>query len=150
MNHMTTLSELSASTGIEVLDHLDAEISVPVSDGVQAQGDLIVIPHRMLLGTVEPLAWTRTELVPRIGLELLRNGAGGNPHSLVAEGGQSEWSSPVQDLDGLSLGIVDTPVVAYLIHPEHGATGIAPGRYVIRRQRELGWTGDTRARFVVD
>jgi hypothetical protein len=28
--------------------------------------------------------------------------------------------------------------VAYLIHPEHGATGIAPGTYVIRRQRERG------------
>jgi len=36
----------------------------------------------------------------------------------------------------LTLGAVDTSVVAYLIHPEHGATGIAPGRYVIRRQRE--------------
>jgi hypothetical protein len=28
-------------------------------------------------------------------------------------------------------------VVAYLIHPEHGATGIAPGRYVIGRQQEF-------------
>jgi hypothetical protein len=26
----------------------------------------------------------------------------------------------------------------YLIHAEHGATGIAAGTYVIRRQREAG------------
>ena len=27
---------------------------------------------------------------------------------------------------------------AYLIHPEHGASGIAAGRWVVRRQRERG------------
>lgn len=51
----------------------------------------------------------------------------------------------------LALGILDTRVTAYLIHPEHGATGMAPGRYVIGRQRERG-VGRffERTHFVVD
>lgn len=41
---------------------------------------------------------------------------------------------------------VPSPAAAYLIHPEHGGTGIAPGRYLVRRQRERaasrqGWRG---------
>jgi hypothetical protein len=43
--------------------------------------------------------------------------------------------------------MIDTSAVAYLIHPEHGGTGIAPGRYAVRRQRERsterrGWFGN--------
>jgi hypothetical protein len=37
---------------------------------------------------------------------------------------------------GLALGALATAGVAYLVHPEHGGSGIAPGTYVIRRQRE--------------
>ena len=37
---------------------------------------------------------------------------------------------------GLALGALTARSVAYLIHPEHGMTGIAPGTYIIRRQRE--------------
>lgn len=76
--------------------------------------------------------------VPRTGVELLRSAAGGNPHSLVADEGACTWTTQVRDSRGLALGVLDTRVVAYLIHPEHGATGIAPGRYVIGRQRESG------------
>ncbi|GGN70583.1 hypothetical protein GCM10011579_045990 [Streptomyces albiflavescens] len=32
--------------------------------------------------------------------------------------------------------MIDASAVAYLIHPERGGTGIAPGRYLVRRQRE--------------
>jgi hypothetical protein len=39
-------------------------------------------------------------------------------------------------LGRLALGALVTAGVAYLVHPEHGGSGIAPGRYVIRRQRE--------------
>ncbi|MFC9767813.1 hypothetical protein [Rhodococcus jostii] len=138
MNATMTLSTLTALTGLDVFDYLDQEVSVPVVDGLQAQGDLIVIPYSLVAGIVTSTAWTRTENVPLSGVELLRSAAGGNPHSLVAEQGGCTWSTPVNDPRSLALGILDTWVTAYLIHPEHGATGIAPGRYVIGRQREQG------------
>ncbi|MCP2194973.1 hypothetical protein [Williamsia deligens] len=133
-----TLSALADISGLDVLDHLDRSVSVPVIDGLQAQGDLIVVPHRLLVGAVSTFRGTRSVSVPASGVELLRSAAGGNPHSLVADGQTCTWSTPVRDTRGLALGILDTEVVAYLIHPEHGATGIAPGRYVIGRQRERG------------
>jgi hypothetical protein len=48
---------------------------------------------------------------------------------------------------GLAIAMIETSAVAYLIHPEHGGTGIAPGRYVVRRQREreterMSWRGN--------
>jgi hypothetical protein len=132
-----TLSTLSDLTGLEVFDYLDRQISIPVIDGLQAQGDLIVIP-RSVVKHVGAIPNTRTNDVPRTGVELLRSSVGGNPHNLVCEGGRCTWSAPVFDPSGLALGILDAEVTAYLIHPEHGATGIAPGRYVIGRQRERG------------
>lgn len=150
MNAMT-LSTLTDISGLDVLDHLDRSVSIPVVDGLQAQGDLIVVPHRLLVGAVSTFPWTRSLSVPASGVELLRSAAGGNPHSLVAEGATCTWSTPVQDTRGLALGVLDTDVVAYLIHPEHGATGIAPGRYVIGRQRERGpSTGPGAMRLVAD
>lgn len=138
MNAPVTLAHLTAGSGLEVLDHLALDIVVPVISGLQAQGDLIVVPHAMLAGAVTTTLWTRTVPVPRSGVELLRSAGGGNPHSLVADDGTCTWSSPVRDTRGLALGILDCGVTAYLIHPEHGASGIAPGRYVIGRQRERG------------
>lgn len=138
MNQNMTLSALTTMTGLDVFDYLDKEISVPIIDGMQAQGDLIVVPYALLEGVVYTGVWTRTDDVPLSGIELLRSAAGGNPHSLVADGGRCTWSTPVSDSRRLALGILDNTVTAYLIHPEHGATGIAPGRYVIGRQRERG------------
>lgn len=138
MNSNMTLSALTTLTGLDVFDYLDQEVSIPVIDGLQAQGDLIVIPFSLLANIVAPLPWTRSVRVPLSGVELLRSAAGGNPHSLVADEGECTWSTPVKDARGLALGMLDTRVAAYLIHPEHGATGIAPGRYVIGRQQERG------------
>lgn len=145
-----TLSTLTTLTGLEVLDYLDQEVSVPAVDGIQAQGDLLVVPHRLLKDAVVTTTWTRTVDVPLSGIELLRSAAGGNPHSLVADEGVARWSTGVSDTRRLALGILDTSVVAYLIHPEHGATGIAPGRYVIGRQREGGASGYFGSQLVAD
>jgi hypothetical protein len=136
MNSTMTLADLTAYSGLDVFDYLDKQMSIPVVDGLQAQGDLIVVPAAVL-PMVGSLADSRPEPVPGTGIELLRSAAGGNPHSLVAEVGHCTWTSRVRDPRGLALGIVDTRVIAYLIHPEHGATGIAPGRYVIGRQQEF-------------
>jgi hypothetical protein len=136
MNSTMTLSDLTALTGLDVFDYLDTEMSIPVVDGLQAQGDLIVVPA-VILPMVVPDPDARPDAVPQSGIELLRSAAGGNPHSLVSDDGYCRWTARVRDPRGLALGILDTRVVAYLIHPEHGATGIAPGRYVIGRQQEF-------------
>lgn len=151
MNSINTLADLTALSGLEVLDHLDQEISIPVIAGPQAQGDLLVIPYGMVADTISPRQFAHpTQVGPR-GIELLRSAAGGNPHSLVAdvEQGFCTWSVAVFR-EQLTLGAVDTSVVANLIHPEHGATGIAPGRYVIRRQREQSNTLFGRVHLVAD
>jgi hypothetical protein len=138
MTTALTLADLTARTGLNVLDYLDQSVSIPVIAGPQAQGDLIVIPLTVLGAEVTTTEWSRSVDVGPTGVELLRSAAGGNPHTLVADDGICTWTARVNDQRDLALGILDTCVTAYLIHPEHGATGIAPGRYVIRRQRELG------------
>ena len=47
-----TLASLSQQTGLAVLDHLEQSVRIPVVDGLQAQGDLIVIPLAMLAPSV--------------------------------------------------------------------------------------------------
>lgn len=133
----TTLAELTERTGLDVLDHLEREVTVPVVAGPQAQGDLLVLPESFL-ENVRERGYVRWRDVPPTGIELLRSAGGGNPHSLVADPGTCRWTTSVDDPVRLALGIIETRAVAYLIHPEHGATGLAPGRYVVRRQRERG------------
>ncbi|MEU7988249.1 hypothetical protein AB0B56_25570 [Streptosporangium canum] len=147
-----TLASLSRQTGLAVLDHLEQSVSIPVVDGLQAQGDLIVIPLPVVASSVRPWSdagwsdagWTD---VPPEGVELLRGEAGGNPHTLVADPDTCRWTTDVSDSEGLAIGVFETSAVAYLLHPEHGATGCTPGAYVIRRQRERE---GRRARLVAD
>lgn len=129
------LKELLDRTGLDVLDHLETQVAVPVVDGPQAQGDLIVLPAALVR---RPDRWWSTLLPLRAsGVELVRGVAGNNPHTLVADPGACRWS-PARDRLGLGVAYVENTGPAYLIHPEHGGTGIAPGRWVIRRQRESG------------
>ncbi|WP_234380035.1 hypothetical protein [Streptomyces sp. CMB-StM0423] len=145
-----TLADLTARTGLDVLAHLEREVTIPVVAGLQAQGDLIVVPLALLDDVTVP-PHTRWKDVPAGGIELLRGAAGGNPHTLVADPGTCRWSRRVNDSQRLALGVLDATAVAYLIHPEHGATGIAPGTYVIRRQRERSEsTGRLGNRFIAD
>jgi len=143
-----TLADLSARTGLEVLGHLEREVTIPVTGGIQAQGDLLVIP--IVLLAAETRGWARRTVsiadsarwheVPGPGIEVLRAGTGGNPHTLVADPGTCRWTTGVHDPERLALGALSTTGVAYLIHPEHGGSGIASGTYVIRRQRERSGT----------
>jgi hypothetical protein len=154
-----TLADLTARTGLDVLGHLEREVTIPVTDGLQAQGDLLVIPLALLAAIPSGPPRARVSIsesaywqqVPGAGIEVLRGGAGGNPHTLVADPGTGRWTTGVRDSSGLALGALSTSGVAYLIHPEHGASGIAPGRYVIRRQRErAGTTYRDTARYIAD
>ncbi|MEU4517137.1 hypothetical protein AB0F52_00295 [Amycolatopsis sp. NPDC024027] len=128
------LAELLDRTGLDVLDHLDRQVTVPVIDGLQAQGDLIVLPLG-LLGSV-PWRGGWWEL-PAEGRELVRGEAGNNPHTLVADRGTCRigW---LPDPERLAIAAFENTAPAWLIHPEHGATGIAPGAWFVRRQREMG------------
>ncbi|WP_174567457.1 hypothetical protein [Actinomadura kijaniata] len=133
-----TLSDLTARTGLDVLDHLERDVTIPVTGGLQAQGDLLVIPLAMLGKAVSIDSWASWLEVPADGVEVLRGAAGGNPHTLVAEPGACEWTTNLADTTRLAIGAFRTTAPAYLLHPEHGGSGIAPGTYVIRRQRERG------------
>ncbi|MBB5953592.1 hypothetical protein FHS29_000162 [Saccharothrix tamanrassetensis] len=42
------LAELLHRTDLEVLEHLERQVEIPVLDGLQAHGDLIVIPLHMV------------------------------------------------------------------------------------------------------
>ncbi|MEV0997191.1 hypothetical protein [Nonomuraea sp. NPDC050202] len=140
-----TLAELTSRTGLTVLDHLERSVRIPVLDGLQAQGDLIVIP----LSEVDVTVWGDAvwRPVPAEGVELLRGAAGGNPHTLVAEPGTCRWTAHVRDGQGLAIGVFDATAPVYLLHPEHGGSGCAPGTYVVRRQREHE---GSRSRLVAD
>lgn len=142
-----TLASLSHRTGLAVLDHLEQSVSIPVVDGLQAQGDLILIPIDVLGSSVRPFSKVRWTDVPPEGVELLRGAAGGNPHTLVADPGTCRWTPRVVDEEQLAIGVFTTSAVAYLLHPEHGATGCTPGTWVVRRQREHD---GPRTRLVAD
>ncbi|MBE8517526.1 hypothetical protein ILP97_08410 [Amycolatopsis sp. H6(2020)] len=127
------LAELLDRTGLDVLDHLDRQVTVPVIDGLQAQGDLIVLPLG-LLGSV-PRDWWE---LPAEGRELVRGEAGNNPHTLVADRGTCRMTTWLGDPERLAIAAFENTAPVWLIHPEHGATGIAPGAWFVRRQREMG------------
>jgi hypothetical protein len=75
--------------------------------------------------------------------------APGATRTLVADPGTCQRTTSVNDPTLLALGALSATRTAYLIHPEHGGAGIAPGLYIIRRQRERGG-GDRRTRFIAD
>jgi hypothetical protein len=144
-----TLASLSQQTGLAVLDHLEQSVSIPVVDGLQAQGDLIVIPFSEVSASVSLPPNVDWKDVPSEGVELLRGQAGGNPHTLVADPGTCRWTTRVSDSLFLAIGVFEASAPVYLLHPEHGASGCAPGRYVVRRQREYT-AGGWGSRFVAD
>ncbi len=133
---------------LSVLEDLQREVEIPVLDGPQAQGDLIVVPLD-LVDDVSLGLGARWRPVPAEGIELLR-GAGGNPHTLVADRGAAEWTADIRDRTWLAIGVLRATATAYLIHPEHGGSGIAPGTYLIRRQREGVGRARTGIHLVAD
>ncbi|MEU6036961.1 hypothetical protein ABZ801_16290 [Actinomadura sp. NPDC047616] len=147
MTHATTLADLTRRTGLDVLDHLEREVTIPVIDGLQAQGDLIVVPLAML-PQVTIRASAEWRWVPEAGVEIVRGVAGGNPHTLVADPRTCQWTTQLTDGDRLAVGALRATAPVYLIHPEHGGSGIAPGTYVIRRQRERRGPGADTVRGV--
>lgn len=127
----TTLGTLIATHGIDVEDHLDRQLTVPVITGLQRQGDVLVVP--------DPKAKATTE-VPAGGTPVVKGEAGGNTHAIVADNAGGPVLCDVREATtrNLTLAMLTVPEgsIAYLAHPEHAYSGIGPGSYTIRRQRE--------------
>lgn len=127
---MHTLATLIDRHGITVEDHLDQQVTVPINTGLQRQGDVLVVP--------EPRGTAATTPVPPTGVPVVRGEAGGNTHAIVADGPGVCCDTRDASTRNLTLATLTVPEgsVAYLAHPEHAYTGIGPGTYTLRRQRE--------------
>ena len=125
---MTTVSDVMTRHAVEVPAHLSAQADVPLLTGMQRQGDVLVVPEISGRKPGDP--------VPPEGVAVVRGEAGGNTHLLVAVG-DVRWAHAAS-ASGLVLGRLDVApgAEAYLLHAEHGAAGIAPGSYTVKRQRE--------------
>jgi hypothetical protein len=128
---MKTLAEVATEHGFAVLEHLEAEAQVPVLGGLQAQGDLFVIPE----DAHGRHAADTARNVPEAGIPVIEAIGGGHEHRLFAGTPGTAWWTPA-GRSAQDIGVLECTEPAYLLHPEHGATGIAPGAYVLRRQRE--------------
>jgi hypothetical protein len=119
--------------GIGTLGVLDAEVDVPVLTGAQRQGDVIVLPRPERTPAAAP--------VPAAGVQVVRAEASSNTHTLHSWDGTCRYDADdTGGPTGLTLGTLTVPAgaSAYLVHTEeHGANGIGPGTYELRRQREF-------------
>lgn len=126
---MTTLENLMTSQGHAVPTYLEAQADVPlISDAPQRQGDVFVTPIR-------PGQVARLSALPSEGIAVVRGEAGGNTHLLVGDG-PVFWAPATSEGTLQGTLVVEEGGQAFLIHPEHGATGMGPGQFIIRRQRE--------------
>ena len=126
-----TLGQLIDHHGVDVLDHLDRDLEVPVNTGLQFQGDLAVIPT----GAASPPAGDGAR-VPAEGIPVIEAIAGGHEHRLLAGTPGTATFTPATGTGGQDIGVLHCTEPAFLAHPEHGYLGVAPGSYVLRRQRE--------------
>lgn len=132
---MSTISSVMSRHDLEVPAHLVADAEVPIIAGKpQRQGDVFVEPRRC--GKV-----ANAVPVPPEGIAVVRGEAGGNTHLLVRDLGVAEdlvsWS-PNPDERAIDMGTltVEEGGAALLVHAEHGAQGIGPGQYTVRRLRQ--------------
>ena len=126
----TTLGDLATRHGFEVLEHLEAEAAVPILKGLQAQGDLFIIPA----GNAEPHT-DDLKLIPAGGFAVIKAANGGHEHRLFASVPGTALFAFI-DGSGQDIGVLKCTEPVYSLHVEHGAAGIAPGMFLLRRQRE--------------
>ena len=125
-----TYADALTKVGATVPDHLIADAEVPVLTGVQAQGDLLIVPIVKTKATMMP--------VPDEGVQVVGGEATGNSHFLH-RGFDSPGVEYARVSDGQCIAVVSIPEgqSAQLIHTdEHGANGIGPGLYGIHEKRE--------------
>lgn len=121
----TTLADLSTRSEVKPYEHLDLDEIVPVLDTPQPQGDVMFLP----------CGPARTDLgnpVTAAGITLV---AGQHSHVLIADADTTRWVAGAGP-SRLSVGVIHTTEPCWIIHPEHGGLGLAPGAWEVRRQRE--------------
>ncbi|HZG89515.1 MAG TPA: hypothetical protein VEZ42_04810 [Pseudonocardia sp.] len=130
---MATLRTVLDRAGVGTLGVLDSEITVPILTGAQRQGDVIVLARPDRVPATTPL--------PADGVAVVLAEASTNTHTLHSWDGTCFFDAdPTGGDTGLTLGTLTVPAgaSAYLVHSEeHGANGIGPGTYELRRQREF-------------
>lgn len=125
-----TFADALQKVGVSVPDHLISDAEVPVLTGVQAQGDLLIVP-------IESTKAKLTRL-PVKGVQVVFGEATGNSHWLHA-GFESPGIEFARVESGQAIAVVRVPEgqSAQLIHTdEHGSNGIGPGLYAIHEKRE--------------
>jgi hypothetical protein len=137
---MTTakLGQLIDKYGFDVLDHLDRDAEIPVHAGLQAQGDLFIIPAHLDRDS-------HGQPVPLEGIPVIEAVGGGHEHRLFAGRPGTAFFTPAS-AQQQDIGLLECTEPAFMAHPEHAYTGIAPGTYTLRRQREQ----DDLEQFVAD
>jgi hypothetical protein len=127
------LEQAVAHFGVDVLEHLDREVEIPVIAGLpQRQGDVIVLP-------APKTTVAATQVVGSEGVAVVRGENGRNTHALLPGlGGPVFFDFVPQRTGSLRIGTLTVPEgsAGFLAHPEHGYVGFGPGTYEVRRQRE--------------
>jgi hypothetical protein len=124
-----TLGQLIEKYGFDVFDHLDRDLEIPVHAGLQAQGDLFIIPADPDWGS------RQSAPVPLDGIPVIEAVGDGHEHRLFAGQPGTAFFTPARP-GRQNIGYLECTKPAYIAHPEHAYTGIAPGSYTLRRQRE--------------
>ncbi|HET7397650.1 MAG TPA: hypothetical protein VFJ94_03920 [Intrasporangium sp.] len=126
-----TIASMTVTTGVSVTTGHDLDVDIPVLTGMQRQGDVLVIPS--------PAGKNATTPVPATGTPVVRGENGGNTHAIYPDGPGVACDTFAADGASLRVATLTVPAgsTAYLGHPEHGFMGIGPGRYELRRQREM-------------
>jgi len=130
VSQITTLADAERTFGVSHHEHLDRSAELPIVDTLGFQGDVAIIRD-----DTSPAASTP---IPAAGYPVVKGENGGNTHALFGAGFYSPSTNAGIDPSDLDLGVLTVPAgpSALLSHPEHGGLLVAPGTYVLRRQRE--------------
>jgi hypothetical protein len=129
-----TLGQLIDRYRFDVHDHLDRDLEIPVHAGLQAQGDLFIIPASPSPGDTSDTS-RQSVVVPLEGIPVIEAIGGGHEHRLFAGTPGTALFTPAAT-GRQDIGQLECTEPAYLAHPEHAYAGLAPGTYTLRRQRE--------------
>lgn len=125
-----TILDLTQAHGLALVTDYADDFEVPVSTGLQRQGDVIVVPSRDVSASTP---------VPAAGCPVVRGESGGNTHAIYADAGAGvlcDTRTPAPGDLVVATLVVPEGATAWLGHPEHAYTGVGPGRYEVRRQQE--------------